>query len=349
VWLLENETPFSAERTWTRDERGAEFWLVAIRAAFEIDADGRQRVAEKQTEVQRFPLYAGDPVREEMLSDADFARSKTGTDVLVAGHAYTRDGRPAARSQVRLKVADVDKITTVVGDRILFEGVASTSMTRPKEFTAMPLSWSRTYGGWDDEGKNWVPENPAGCGFATDRKRLADTRAPNFEHPDVPYRNPRSARPAGFGPVAHHWQPRVGYAGTYDKVWEERRDPLPPDDFDRRYFRCAPADQQTATHLIGYEEVRLSGFTPNWHFVFVLPRIVFDVVTRFRGAPDIRQVPDVHTLWIYPDRQRFEVVYLSALEVGPGKEERLVGTTIRIRPRVGVSEFTRRTGVWVSE
>jgi hypothetical protein len=60
-------------------------------------------------------------------------------------------------------------------------------------------------------------------------------------------------------------------------------------------------------------------------------------------------VPDIHALWIYPDRQRFELVYLTALEVKPGKDERLIETTIRIRPRIGVSEATRRTGVWVSE
>lgn len=347
MWLLENKTPFSAERTWTRDERGAEFWLVAIRAAFEIDADGRQRPAGKQSEVQRFPLYAGDPVRNEMLSDLDFALSKSGTDILVAGHAHAREGRPVARSQLRLKVAQIDKTVEVVGDRLFFEGGNSTS--RPGSFTAMPLRWSRTYGGWDDEGQDWLPENPAGCGFATDRERLVGTSAPNFEYADAPYRGPQAGRPAGFGPVAYHWQPRVGYAGTYDKAWEERRDPLPPDDFDRRYFRCAPADQQTATFLIGYEEVRLGGFTPEGYFAFVLPRIAFDVVTRFRAAPDVRQVPDIHTLWIYPDRQRFELVYLAALEVPPGKEERLIGTTIRIRPRVAVSEFTRRTGVWVAE
>lgn len=349
MWLLENETPFSAERTWTRDERGAEFWLVATRAAFEIDADGRQRPAEKQTEVQRFPLYAGDPVRDEMLSDADFALSKTGTDVLVAGHAYTREGRSAAKSQVRLKVAGIDKTVDVVGDRFFFESIGSISMTRAAEFTAMPLSWSRAYGGWDDEGKDWVPDNPAGCGFATDRKGLVDGRVPNFEYADAPYRGARSGRPAGFGPVAYHWQPRVGYAGTYDKAWEERRDPLPPDDFDRRYFRCAPADQQTATFLIGYEQVQLAGFTPNGYLGFVLPRIVFDVVTRFRSAADVRQVPDIHTLWIYPDRQRFELLYLSALEVPPGREERLIGTTVRIRPRIGVSDTMRRTGVWIAE
>lgn len=349
MWHLQNETPFSAIQSWTRDERGAEFWLVAIRAAFEIDADGRQRVAEKQTEVQQFPQYAGDPVREEMLSDSDFQLSKTGTDVLVAGHAHARDGRPTVRSRVRLKVADVDKTVDVVGDRYFFKGDVSTPMTRSAEFTAVPLSWSRTFGGWDDEGQDWVPENPAGCGFATDSRRLVNTAAPNFEYPDAPYRGPRSGKPAGFGPVSHHWRPRVGHAGTYDKAWEERRDPLPPDDFDRKYFRCAPADQQTATFLIGYEDVRLGGFTPNGHFAFVLPRIAFNVVTRFRGAPDVRQVPDIYTLWIYPDRQRFELVCLTALEVPPGKDERLIGTTVRIKPRTGVSEATRRTGVWVSE
>ena len=235
-----------------------------------------------------------------------------------------------------MKVADIEKMVIVVGDRIFLEGDATAPLTLPAEFTAMPLAWSRAYGGWDDEGNIWVPENPAGCGFATNYKRLVGTRAPNFEYPDAPYRSPRSARPVGFGPVAHHWKPRVSFAGTYDKAWEERRDPLPPDDFDRQYFRCAPADQQTATYLMGYEEVRLGGFTPNGYFAFVLPRIVFDVVTRFRGAPDVRQVPDIHTLWVYPERQRFELVYLSALEVPPGKEERLIGTTIRIRPRIGV-------------
>ncbi len=99
-----------------------------------------------------------------------------------------------------------------------------------------------------------------------------------------------------IGPVAHHWRPRVSYAGTYDKAWEDSRDPLPPRDFDRRYFRCAPADQQTATFLLGYEEVQLGGFTPNGYFAFVLPRIVFNVVTRFRAATDERRVPDIHML-----------------------------------------------------
>jgi hypothetical protein len=347
MWLLDNETPFSAERTWTRDERGAEFWLVAIRAAFEIDADGRQRVADEQTEVQRSPIYGGDPVRGEMLSDCDFALSKTGTDVLVAGKAHAPGGRPTARSRVRLKVADIDKTVDVVGDRTFFQADVSTAMTRPEEFTAMPLSWSRAFGGWDDEGKDWVAENPAGRGFAAESRRLVGGPAPNFEYPDAPYRSPRSGRPAGFGPVAHHWQPRVGYGGTYDKEWEEHRDPLLPDDFDRRYFRCAPADQQTAHFLIGYEEVRLGGFSPDGPLGFVLPRIVFDVVTRFRGGADVRQVPDIHTLWIHPDRQRFELVYQSALEVPPGREERLVGTTILLRPRIGVSDATRGTGVWI--
>ncbi len=31
MWALTNETPYSAERTWVRDEIGREVWLVAVK------------------------------------------------------------------------------------------------------------------------------------------------------------------------------------------------------------------------------------------------------------------------------------------------------------------------------
>jgi hypothetical protein len=46
--------------------------------------------------------------------------------------------------------------------------------------------------------------------------------------------------PAGFGPIACHWQPRVGFAGTYGDAWVANRLPLLPDDFDDRFFQSAP-------------------------------------------------------------------------------------------------------------
>ena len=48
-----------------------------------------------------------------------------------------------------------------------------------------------------------------------------------------------------------------------------------------------------------------------------------------------------------PDYRRFELVFLTVLEVPPGREEKLVGTTIRLRRRIGTPDSVRATGVWV--
>ena len=349
MWLLNNETPFSAERTWTRDERGAEFWLVAVRAAFSIEPDGQQVPAEQQTDVQRVPVFAGDPMTTALLTDSDFALQKDGTDILLTGQAHAENRRPATEARVRLKVAEIDKTLVVHGERRLYKGGLGLGITGAEPFLVMPLNWERSYGGWDKRGRteHWLAENPAGVGFATEAKHLYDTQAPNVEYPDAPYRGARSGRPAAFGPVAQHWQPRVRYAGTYDSRWEKTRDPLVPDDFDRRYFRSAPVDQQTNKPLVGYEEVRLGGLTPEGFLGFMLPRLVFDVITTFKGSGDVLQRPAIHTLWLMPQERRFELVCVSALEVPPGREEKLVGTTIRLRPRLGTPDSVRATGVWV--
>lgn len=351
MWMLSNTTPFAAETSWTRDERGAEFWLVAVRACFEIDHEGRQSPAAKQTEVQRASAFAGDPLTSGLLNDSDFVLHKDGTDVLVEGRAYAPEGRPTTNCSVRLKVHTINKTVNVVGDRRVSKRLVRLSMTRPEPFLEMPLTWERTYGGWDRKGnkEEWEPTNPAGKGFAIDPSNLDGTIAPNFEYPGAPYRGPRSGRPAAFGPVAHHWQPRVRYGGTYDMRWQHTRDPLLPADFDRRYFRCAPEDQQTQKPLIGYEEVTLGGLTADGFLGFVLPRISFNFITTFRRYGDIQQTPSIHTLWLMPDRRRFEIVYVSALEVPPGREEKLVGTTVLIRKRVGTSSSILRTGVWEAD
>jgi len=349
--MLRNMTPFAAETSWTRDERGAEFWLVAVRACFEIDHEGRQSPASKQTEVQRAPVFAGDPLKTGLLCDSDFVLDKSGTDILVEGRAYAPEGRPTRRCSVSLKVHTVDKTVNVVGERRISKGWFGLSMTRPKPFLEMPMTWEHTYGGWDRDGdkEEWVPSNPAGKGFAIDRSHLDGTIAPNWEYPSAPYRGSRSGRPAAFGPVAQHWQPRVQYGGTYDEQWQQTRDPLVPADFDRRYFRCAPADQQTHTPLIGYEEVTLGGLTVDGSLGFVLPRISFNFITMFRRYGDIQQKPSIHTLWLMPDRRRFEIVYVSALEVPPGREEKLVGTTVLIRRQIGTPPSILRTGVWSAD
>jgi hypothetical protein len=349
MWVLNNETPFAAATTWTRDERGAEFWLVAIRACFDIDPDGKQRPSSKQTDVARAPTFADDPATTEMIEDGDFYLEKKHTDVLVSGHAYTANTVPAERTEVRLKVANIDKTVQVVGDRLISNGPVSMMIGQPAPFQRMPLLWERAYGGTDAETPSWEPTNPVGRGFSSRSSRLEGSLAPNFEYPDTAYGTVGMGRPAGFGPIAHHWQPRLRHAGTYDKGWLDHRDPLPPVDFSRRYYQSAPEDQQTATPLIGYERVQLGQFTADGYIEFILPRLNLDLRTTFKRRGEKRHGTTIHSLRIFPDRRRFELTHLSALEVPPGQDEHMEETTIRLRPRIGTPDSVLQTGVWVPE
>jgi hypothetical protein len=92
-------------------------------------------------------------------------------------------------------------------------------------------------------------------------------------------------QPAGFGPIARSWAPRIGLSGTYDERWKKERWPLLPTDFDEGYWNCAPLDQQApwpsadavleAWHLFdprlapkGYVQMALPG-----HRAFVMARL----------------------------------------------------------------------------
>ncbi|KRB32503.1 MULTISPECIES: DUF2169 domain-containing protein [Mesorhizobium] len=349
MWLLSNQTPFAVERNWTRDERGHEVWLVAIKGSFEIDPDGKQTLLKDQTPVTKAPLHGADP--NELLDESDFNIEKKHSDVLIEGHVYAPGGQPSLDTVARVKIGDLDKTVRVSGDRVFMPGPVSVRMSRPQSFVEMPISWRRTYGGMDMEAStpDWDQRNPLGTGFAVNPQRLVGKTAPNFEYPDAPYRDHRSGKPAAFGPVARHWQPRAKHAGTYGEEWKKTRDPLLPHDFSRLYYQCAPQDQQTKLPLVGYEDVRLGNFTTDGFWRFLLPRVTFVITTEFYGRADRRhdEAP-IHTLRIKPDLRQFSITWMSILPV-PYDEEHLKNTTVRLKRRIGVSPTIAATGVWSAE
>lgn len=351
MWLLQNATPFEAERTWIRDAEGAEVWLVAIKATFEIDPEGRQFVAEVQEPISRVPLFAGDPAETGLVEETDFVLRKARTDVLLKGHAYAPEGRPAERVPVRIKVASIDKTLNVFGERSLSEDTAGPMPGRPQPFEKMEIVYERSFGGTDRSSEDpaehaWEPTNPVGVGFGLRKDHVARGPAPNIEYPDAPYRDHRRGRAAGFGPVARHWSPRRELAGTYDAAWEKTRFPLPPTDFDDAFYQCAPPDQQSDGLLLGYERVQLGNLTPEGYLDFVLPRVTFRIVTQFYRAPDRTHEAVLHTVRLLPDERRFQMVWHSGLPC-PYDEARLKETTVALRQRSGVSEATRRSGAWI--
>ena len=315
MWQVENRTPFAAERGWVRDRRGAEVWLVAVKCTFDILPDGSTQVSGEQPPPVLVPEHHGEPGRSSLKFESDLVRTKVATDIVVVGHAVAPEGRPVTRMDVGFRVGPVQKVLRVTGDRRW----GLTGPGAPESFLTMPLLYERAFGGVDPKSerpdRDFYWPNPVGTGFAVSSDNLADTPLPNIEYPDqmLSGRGGRP-RPAGFGPVACHWQPRVAFAGTYDDAWMKERQPLVPDDFDDRFFQCVPQDQQASGFLRGGEDVVVRGMTPSGDLRLRLPRVLLGFDTRFYdGSREHHEELHLHTVILDMDTPRVSLVWHSAL------------------------------------
>jgi hypothetical protein len=316
MWALDNRTPFAADRFWVRDRDGGEIWLVAVKGTYNISPNGATTLADKQVKVFLTPQYSGESGKSSLLYDSDLPRTKVTTDIIVNGSAYAPRGRPTMAVNVSLRVGETVKSLRVIGDRVWKSGLLGPWLSWPAvPFVKMPISYERAFGGEDLSSKKpaWDRRNPVGTGFVAKRSHLAGKRAPNIyvTRKGAPkwFRKPR---PAGFGAIASHWSPRVELAGTCDEKWEAERAPLLPEDFDDRFYQCAPPDQQTTRFLKGGERVELRNLTRDGYLAFHLPRVVLGFQTDF-GQEPVNHRSSLHTIILEPDVPRVLMVWHSAL------------------------------------
>jgi hypothetical protein len=314
MWQIENLTPFAAERAVVRDREGVEVLVFAVKGTFTIDEDGATRPAEAMEPILFAPTYLGEPGRSSLQYDPDLHLGKGATDVIVHGLAHAARGEPATVVEVSLRVDAFVKRLLVIGDRTWEPAPGGVELSAPEPFVTMPIVYERAYGG-EDEGASGPAidaRNPVGAGFARSPGSLAGRRAPNVEDPDAPIRA-WSDRPApmGFGPIAREWPARRKLAGSFDERWEEERSPLLPVDFDDRFHRAAPPDQQLPT-LRGGEPVELVNMTPSGLLRFAVPRVRIGFRTRIAGKL-VRHEGALGTLIIEPERSRIILVWRTEL------------------------------------
>jgi hypothetical protein len=60
MWMLDNQTPYGAERNWIRDKNGAHLWIVAVKATFDIGPGGALKLADEQKPPLLAPEYFGE-------------------------------------------------------------------------------------------------------------------------------------------------------------------------------------------------------------------------------------------------------------------------------------------------
>ena len=343
--VIDNRTPFAAELLLLTDTEGRPALVPLLQAAFLIGADGSLAPVDPHPAVAMGGEWWGEPGLSSLRLEPQMAPFKTGTDIVLLGHAVApRAG--TTEMAAGLRVGTLQKVVRVTGDRLLLGG---SRITAPAAFERIALRWEHAFGGRDrrdpDPSRHrHEPRNPLGRGFRDPSLPRDDTVAlPNLEDPARPFgAYGDTPPPAGFGFVAPDWQPRAGFAGTYDERWMAGRRPLLPEDFDARFFTAAADGLWCATPLRGDEPVSLLGVVPEGRLDFRLPSLPPPVCTlALRGGRAAHPVLRLDTLVIDADARRVTLTWRGMQVVRSGPQDllamdlRVPGLTLR-NPRFAV-------------
>lgn len=297
---LTNSTPYACELLFLLDEMGMPVCVPVVQATFGLTGGQSLALLEQQPAIDLAGRWWGDPAVSSMRLEPQIAFVKPATDIVLLGHAYPAN-RERSEGMVGIRVGSVQKTARVFGNRRLITRNGIVSTTPPEPFERIPLRYEYAFGGWDRHDENpdkhtFEARNPVGSGYRADRLEDDEILMPNLEDPADLYDTPsRRPAPAGFGFVAPDWQPRAGFAGTYDQAWNDTRKPLLPGDFDRRFFNAASPGLIAPSYLRGDEWVTVIGASPDGRVDFQLPGMAPPECRLMlnSGAPaDLRMVLD---------------------------------------------------------
>lgn len=310
---LRNTTPFAANMAVLPDEEGIDTLYLNVKASFNI---GQQwTLAEEQAAPQAADVYWGEPVESSLKYASDYHLGKPATDIVMLGHACA-PGQDAVRQlDVTLKVAGLSKTVRVFGDRVWQNGQISV----PAAFRTMPLLYERAFGGSVCvEGEVTAAEerNPVGAGFCGGRleEEMDGLPLPNLEDPHCLIRSMDDCpEPACFGFRAPNWQPRVGFAGTYDDEWLKGRAPYLPLDYDPSFLHAAHPDLMCNDFLQGGEAVEIINMHPAGDLRFSLPYIRLAARVDIAGATETPSF-NLETVLLEPNELRASLAWKAKVQ-----------------------------------
>jgi hypothetical protein len=320
---LINATRMVAGYNMGLEPSGRELLVIVVKGTFRFPAADEPAthfaLHEEQLPLVMADTFTGEPGLSAPLYEVDFAPRKPRCDILLLGSAYAPQGRVANRVDVGMRIGNWSKSFTVVGPRHWEYGLTGLRASSPKPFQSQAISYDVAYGGTDLIHEDLAQHaaymaNPIGRGFHKHLRRewvdgkplpLTEEHGHCVDDPSGNY------RPMSFGPVGRGWEPRSGYAGTYDDEWLDKHFPFLPPDFDEQYFQAAPADQQVPLNYFGGGpmEVALANLTPEGLTRLTIPHLVAPVhVFPKRGErEDYTALLD--TMVFEPDQRRFTMTW----------------------------------------
>lgn len=298
---VDNQTPFP-HTAFFKMAPGRKFHdVIVVRGTFDL-VEGRVVASDEQANPILSDLWwdESNAERSSLKEVGDTLLYKPGTDVFVTGAARPHKDQALERWSAGVVVANEQNILLrhyleLTGPRhwqySLFRGW---HLSAPVATDNVPLRYELAYGGAyakpakqqsDTTATTWETYklNPCGTGFFDERNlnRSLLIPGPQIETPSEPVRSINKAYPlSGFGPLARFWHDRARFAGTYDDEWRQQFNgamstgeaPDFPDDFDLRFYQCAPKPLISDRYLRGNERIALGSLMAEaQHFSTSLP------------------------------------------------------------------------------
>lgn len=319
---LENLTRFRAVDLPSMNKEGEELLVICVAGRFDLPPAGRPSNEPPKPSEEQLPpvmedVYWGEPGASSLRYEGQTAYQRPGTDIYISGHAWAPRGKPVTEMLAAVKVGPCQKGVRVFGTRVWYRGTLGLKPSAPRPFESIPLRYERSLGGvaraTGNELPAYEPRNPVGVGLYGSAKEAVEQPLPNLEDPLHLLSSPTErVPPAGLGPIARSWQPRLALAGTYDDGWVEQRAPLWPTDFKPRFFNAAAPGLVASPGLKGGEAVVLAGLSPDGQFAFPLPRHRLMVKSVFRHRVDRRELA-LDAVQIEPDEGTLTLIWRAAV------------------------------------
>lgn len=345
---LINSTKGDAQAMQALDKAGRPWLTVILKSTYRLGASAGlpARLAVRQNKLLVSDVFEGEPGLSAPHFESDLVPFKARCDVIVKASAHLpwAKGAPATARHVDVGLrvdnaqghALIDKSIRVFGKRVWHKRGPLWSLSTPEPFASMPLSYSLALGGMHDHSAigsdnpqdfDAHPMNLVGRGYASAKFSKAVQGAPAHQIEAWVQGKLKSIGdphvqelPAALGPVARNWQPRLAFAGTYDDAWRDEVFPLLPDDFDERFYQCAPLDQQMP-YPQGGEQIRLLNLSltaaqdenARGLLSFKLPNRAMPMVvlTKARQVHALKAVID--TVAIDTDAMTFDITWRARL------------------------------------
>lgn len=307
------------------DVRGQEHLVVVIKGTWSLPGPGQ-----RPRPMQALPLafadeHYGDAGTSAVRCAADLVRFKPQCDIVFDACAHSPDGQPVSTLGVHAQVGNWRKQIKVWGQRSWKQTLKGVEPSEPQPFVSMPLHLGMAFGATRTHTKRREIEieaydlNPVGIGWAgpnTLRQIGGQPMACLEDFKDPIVRPDGKHRPFGLNAIGANVPERSQYVGTYDEAWRKDVFPYLPEDFDERFFQCAPLDQRV-DYLKGGEEVLLTHMVQGQpHLQFKLPELS-DLQVRILRKDYSLEVPAVHadTLFFETEAERFSVVCRTSVPI----------------------------------